>query len=411
MSVHVPSAIHGVPPAWFRLRSAVGFCVPMFAAGVMLPFVPVWLHDLGFSEGEVAMVLAVPMIAKVLVAPAAAVFADRLEERSNVLIWSAGLSVLLTMLLVSVDGFWAVLLLYRLLQAVFSPYVPVVESVLMTGVRRWGYDYGSMRLWGSLGFVAATLFAGWMIGQRGADAIPMLILGGFVLALASAFVVPRMGNARRKRGASEVVGTRGGGLPAPDGSLAQLHLQMMLIGACLVQASHAMLFAFSSIYWQQLGFSGTAVGLIWSGGVVAEVMVFAFSGRLLRLLGPWTMIRVGCAFAVCRWLLFPLPLGLAGYLGLQLTHALTFAFVHIGIQQRIVESVGEAQEASAQGNYFFYNGAFMALCTLACGPLYRQFGQNAYFFMAALAAVGLLVVGCAWYLVPRAFVSSGKDGS
>ncbi|SMC80859.1 MFS transporter [Rhizobium sp. RU36D] len=409
MTAHVPSAFYGAPPAWFRLRSALGFCVPMLTSGVILPFVPVWLKHLGFAEGEIALVLAVPMVAKVLVAPVVAVFADRLKERSTVLVWSAGLSVLLTLCLLSVDSFWVVLLLYSLLQAVFSPYMPVVESVLMTGVRRWGYDYGSMRLWGSLGFVLSTLVAGWVIGHAGADAVMPLVLGGFVLAVASALVVPRTGNVRRPvairpsetADAASRVSSR-------EGSLIQLHLQMLLIGACLVQSSHAMLYAFSSIYWQQLGFSGTAIGVLWSGGVVAEVLVFAVSGRLLKRLGPWTMVRFGCAVAVCRWLLFPLPLGLTGYLLLQFTHAFTFAFVHLGIQQRIVEAVGEAHEASAQGNYFFYNGAFMALCTLACGPLYRHFGQSGYLFMAGLAAVGLLVVIAAWYMLPGGPVSGGK---
>lgn len=411
MTAHVPFAFHGVPPAWFRLRSAVGFCVPMLTSGVILPFVPVWLKNLQFSESEIALVLAVPMVAKVLVAPVVAFFADRLEERSAVLIWSAGLSVLLTLCLLSVDSFWAVLVLYSLLQAVFSPYMPVVESVLMTGVRRWGYDYGAMRLWGSLGFVGATLLAGWVVGHRGADAILYMILAGFVLAAGSAMVVPRTGNVRRSISARKDRPDPAIGTSSRDGSLIQLHLQMLLIGACLVQASHAMLYAFSSIYWQQLGFSGTAIGVLWSGGVVAEVLVFAISGRLLRFLGPWTMIRFGCAVAVCRWLLFPLPLGLTGYLLLQVTHAFTFAFVHVGIQQRIVEAVGEAHEASAQGNYFFYNGAFMALGTLASGPLYRQFGQSGYLFMAGLAAVGLLVVICAWYMLPRGAVSGGKKVS
>ncbi len=51
--------------------------------------------------------------------------------------------------------------------ATFAPYVPVVESIVISGVRRWGLDYGSMRVWGSIAFIASTLIGGEMIGLLG----------------------------------------------------------------------------------------------------------------------------------------------------------------------------------------------------------------------------------------------------
>lgn len=401
MSAEHSPAGHGAPPQWFRLRSALGLCAPMMSSGVILPFFPVWLQSRGFAAEDIAVVLAVPMIVRVFVAPAVAYLADRLEERRDVLVWSAALSVVLAAALLTVDGFWAVMILFTLMQAAISPYAPVVESVLMTGVRRWGYDYGSMRLWGSLGFVVATLAVGRLVATFGGGVIAPVIIFCLGVAVAASFVVPRVGNARRRQPILA-------GGSANTGSLVQLHLQMLLIGACLVQSSHAMLYTFSSIYWQEIGFSGTAVGILWSAALFGEITVFAFARRLLRWLGPWTMIRLGCTLAVCRWLLFPMPLGFAGYMALQATHAFTFAFVHVGVQQRIVQAVGESHEASAQGNYFFYNGAFLAACTVASGMLYREFGMAGYHFMAGLAAIGLGIVIVSWYLLPSGKVSGGN---
>uniref|UniRef100_UPI0032DF306B MFS transporter n=1 Tax=Escherichia coli TaxID=562 RepID=UPI0032DF306B len=37
---------------------------------------------------------------------------------------------------------------------------------------------------------------------------------------------------------------------------------------CLLQGAHAAYYGFSAIYWQQAGYSASAVGYLWSLGVV-----------------------------------------------------------------------------------------------------------------------------------------------
>ncbi len=118
-------------------------------------------------------------------------------------------------------------------------------------------------------------------------------------------------------------------------------------------------------------------------------------------------MRIGCAVAVLRWTLFPMPLDFWGYLALQATHAFTFAFVHIGIQHRLVEAVREDQEASMQGAYVFYNGVFLALSTVLSGVLYRQFGLTSYVAMSVLALVGLSIIALAAKLQPQRVASGG----
>ncbi len=72
---------------------------------------------------------------------------------------------------------------------------------------------------------------------------------------------------------------------------------LALVGVAIQQSSHAMLYAFSSIYWHHLGFSGTEVGILWSAGVAAEVMVFFISKHLNRRFSAWTLIRSAARFA------------------------------------------------------------------------------------------------------------------
>lgn len=399
LAAKLPSG-EGVPPH-FRLRSALSYCAPLVVNGIAVPFFPVWLATLHFNDREIGVILAVPMVVRVLVAPVVSLIADRMQERANVLLCSGALSLLTAFALYLTDDFWPVLFVYALQGATYAPYLPVVESIAISGVRRWGFDYGSMRVWGSIAFIFATLAGGQLIGQwGGAIVLPAMVIG-FILTTLMAFVTPRIGPTRRR---GQPIGVK---MPGA-GSLASPHLLITMIGVSVQQSSHAVYYSFSSIYWHQIGFSGTEVGILWSVGVAAEVVMFFQSKRLSRRFSAWTLITFGSLVSIGRWILFPVNFGLAGYLALQCLHAFTYACVHTGIQRRIVATVQETQESSAQGTYFFLNGMFLGITTFASGYLYAWLGLASFYLMAIIAVAGLLLVFLAHSLQPQSAADGGK---
>ncbi|MBB5573665.1 PPP family 3-phenylpropionic acid transporter [Rhizobium paranaense] len=359
-----------------------------------MPFFPVWLAGLNFGDREIGLILAVPMVVRVLVVPIVGILADRVEERANVLFWSGALSLLTAIALYWTSDFWPVLLVYGIQGATYAPYLPVVESIAISGVRRWRFDYGSMRVWGSIAFIFSTLIGGQMIQKWGGSMVLPSMVGGFFLTTVMAFFCPRIGPTRRRNQPINLQAPTGGGLRSPQ-------LLITMIGVSVQQSSHAVLYTFASIYWRTLGFSGTQIAVLWSIGVAAEVMVFFMSKMLSRRFSAWTLIFFGSSMCVLRWILFPINFGFIGYFVLQCFHSCTYACVHTGIQRRIVASVQEAQEASAQGSYFFYNGMFLGLMTLASGYLYAWLGVSSYYVMAGVAAFGLAMVVLARNLQPH----------
>ncbi|EJJ24825.1 MFS transporter [Rhizobium sp. CF142] len=395
-----PSTGEGAPPR-FRLLSALCYSAPLLVNGIVLPFFPVWLATHQFNDHQIGTILAVPMVVRVLVAPIVAVFADRMQERAHVLLWSGMLSLLTAIALYWTSNFWPVLIVFALQGATFAPYVPVVESIVISGVRRWGLDYGSMRVWGSIAFIISTLTGGELVGRWGGGMVLPVMIFGFVLTITMAVFCPRIGPTRRRGQPINLPATTGSGLREP-------HLLLLLLGVSIQQSSHALLNAFSSIYWHQLGFSGTEVGMLWSAGVASEVTVFFLSRRLNRRFNAWTLIRFGCAVSICRWVFFPTETSFIGFFMLQCLHGFTYAFVHTGVQRRIVATVQETQEASAQGAYFFYIGMASGLMTIASGYIYSALGLDSYYVMACVAAFGLALVIIAYYLQPQRLASGGN---
>lgn len=397
-----PSQAVTPAPRYFVERIALLYCAPLIVNGFAMPFFPVWLDDLSMSDFEIGIVLAVPMFVRVLTAPLVGLLADRLQERANVLIWSGVLSLMTAIALFFTDSFWPVLIVYAVQGAVYSPYIPIVEAITLTGVRRWGFDYGIMRLWGSLAFVGATMLGGEMIGIfSGSMVLPAMAIG-FVLTIVMGIAAPRVGKAQRPSAAGSLLGS-----PTPR-ALRQPDLQMLLIGVTLVNGSHAMLFAFSALYWQSIGFSGFEIGVLWSAAVLAEVVIFVFARQMVRHFSIWTMILSGCGLAVLRWILFPMDLGFWGYFVLQCFHAFTFATMHTGMQIRLVEKVSEAQEASAQGLYFFYTGIFTAIFTFLSGYFYSWYGVQGFYFMSVFALIGTGFAVVSLLAQPQSAGSGGK---
>lgn len=400
MTADSPLVYHQPAPPYFVLRTAFLFAAPFFVNGVALPFFPVWLRSLSMTDLQIGLVLSVPLLVRVITAPVAGVIADRIGERADVLIWSAGLSLLTALAFFMGGGFWVVLIVYGLQGAVYSPYVPIVDSIALSGVRRWGFDYGRIRVWGSLSFIVATMMGGMLIGRYGGGIVLPVMAAGFVLTVIAALLSPKVGRPRRANAIPA--------LETPPNSLRQKDLQLLLLGVTLVNGSHAMLYAFSALYWQQLGFTGTQIAVLWSAGVLAEVLVFMVAKNIRRHVSVFTMILSGCALAVVRWILFPLGTDFLWFLGLQCLHAFTYAIMHSGMQGRIVERVSEDREASAQGLYFFYTGTFTAFITLISGSLFERFHVYGFWAMGGFAFLGLFMAVLGWRLQPHSLGSGGR---
>lgn len=391
MRFKLPAPYGPCGPRQLWWRTAFAFCAPLAVNGIALPYFPVWLRTLDYSDYEIGVILALPLIVRILSAPAIGLIAGRVEDRSTILLWSGGLSLMTAVALFFTTGFWPVLLVYCLQTAAYSPYLPVVDSLAITGARRFGLDYAAMRGVGSAAFVVSTLGAGVLIGIGGGTMVLPAMTFGFCLTVLMGLYAPHFGKAPPPQALA--AGTK-------RGELRQSFVQLMMIGAAIVNSAHGMLYAFASIYWSGIGFSGAHIGVLWAIGVVAEIVVFFLGALILRRFNAWTLMRFGAAVAVCRWLIFPVPMGFSGYFLLQIAHAFSFAMVHLGIQRKILETVQEHQEASAQGTYFFYTGLFLAISTYLSGVIFTRFGVTGFYAMAVIASIGLGLIITAYYLQP-----------
>jgi MFS transporter, PPP family, 3-phenylpropionic acid transporter len=371
----------------FATRLALFYVALFISIGIQLPFFPLWLEAKGLDAGMIGLVLASPMVVRLFAIPVVTRFADHRQALWGGILVAAALAAAGNFALGFTEGGIAILVAFALASVPFTSIMPLAEAYALRGLAQVGRAYGPVRLWGSAAFVAGSLIAGWILDSITPGNLIWLIAAAILAAtVAAARLVPLP---RR--------------IPAPDkpepsylGLLRTPGFVAVAAAAGLIQASHAVYYGFSSLDWKAAGMDGTAVGALWAVGVVAEITLFAVSGRLPHWFGPAALLVVGALGAILRWGAMALDPPLVFLPLLQCLHGLSFGATHLGAVGFVARAAPPGRAATAQGSLAVVLGGTMALSMVLSGWLYESFGGLAYAGMALMAAAGGVCAVVAW---------------
>jgi MFS transporter, PPP family, 3-phenylpropionic acid transporter len=370
------------------LRLASFYGAIFLLVGIFLPFFPVWLKTRGLSNVEISLILAAPLLSRVIFTPIIAFLADHHGDRRRVLIMLTWGSFLALMGFIPLQGFWPLLTVALIFGVFWTSVMPLTESIAMTEVKLKGLDYGRIRLWGSLTFIVASLGGGFLIDRFGEAIILHMMLAGMVITILSAYTLPSGTTKKQMEKAA----------PLPPihwrDALKLMHSKLFilfLLTSAGIQSTHAIYYGFGTLHWQSLHIAAGTIGALWAVGVIAEVTLFAWSKPVLDRLGPTNLLVFAALGAVVRWTITAFDPPLAVLFLVQILHAASFGAAHLGAIHFIARAVPDHYSATGQGLYAaFAMGIIMGIMTTLSGALYAEFGSYAYLFMSALAAVSLV---------------------
>jgi PPP family 3-phenylpropionic acid transporter len=360
----------------FASRLALVYAAFFLIVGWHLPLFPVWLTARGLDPAAIGFVLAAMQAVRVVGTPIGTRIADRYGSLRGAIVVTTIASVVAIVLLGVTTGFAFVLVASVMLAFISAPVLPLTDAFGLKGLAQRGRSYGPVRLWGSVAFIVANLTGGVLLNVLApGHLIWVICAGNCALALAAMLLPPMPADS------------------APRGTGSHSHLRQpaflaIAAAASLIQASHAVYYGFSTLDWTAKGFDGVTIGVLWALGVVAEIVLFAFAGRLPRSIGPVTLIVIGAAGGILRWgaMTFDPPAALL--FPLQLLHALSFGATHLGMMMFLSHNAPEGNRAAAQGDVSTASSLAMAAASALAGVLYGASGAVAYAAMAALAAAG-----------------------
>ena len=371
----------------FAVPVALFFAALFVVYGMNVPFMLVWLNWRGLTPGEISVVIAAPLFLRLFVTPIIAMVADREMAHRRYLIILAWLSLVFVAALGLSSSFGAILVFATLLMLCNSTIMPLIETIAVGGMRQSGFDYGRVRLWGSLSFVAASFAGGFAINAFGGGAGVWLIAFGCVLTVAAAHILPSQGGVDERANPSVPLWRA----DAIRELVQRREFRFFLLAAGLAIGSHAAFYAFGILIWEAHGLSAAWCGSLWAIGVFAEVLLFSVSGQLVQRIGAARLIAMGGAASIVRWLAMAFDPPLAVLLPLQILHGLTYGATHIGAIHYIHETVSRDKQGTAQALYAtISSGLAMGCLTLIAGWMYASAGSLSYLAMAATSLVSLV---------------------
>lgn len=357
--------------------------------GALVPYFALYLAARGFGAGEIAAVLAMPQLARVAAPAFWGWLADRTGAARGIVVFSAAVLVAGYALLPWIDGVTAVAALMLAMSLLSAGALPIVEALTLGALGARTERYGPIRLWGSVGFILAVLATGAWLDARAPQSLLAVVLPLAALSLAASLALPA-------RHVSLGAGR------ADERLLAVLARPEVLafFGASLcMNVAHGALYAFYSIYLEAEGYSKTAIGVLWTLGVLAEIVLFLLLPRLLRRFSLRAVLAASFACAVVRFLAIGWGVHSVVLLAAaQLLHAATFGVFHAASVATVHRLFPGA--LAARGQAFYSCIAFGlggAVGSLAAGWTWTALGASASFAVSALFALaGAILV--AWKL-------------
>jgi PPP family 3-phenylpropionic acid transporter len=353
----------------FRLSA---FYFAFFAyAGAFVAYFPLYLASRGLGAVEIAWVLALPPLARIFAPPFWGWVADRTGAHRAIVVMSCAVTALGFALL----PFTAqIALVIGVMSLLSSGAVPIVEAITLGSLAGQPGRYGPIRLWGSVGFIAVVLAGGLWLDYQPVATLPAALVFFMAITLAVALALPKS--------------TRSAHSHQDKLRFTPAARALCAAGSCNAVA-HGALYAFLTIHLEALGYSATAIGMLWTLGVLAEIGVFFYLPQLFRRFALSTILVFSLASGTARFLAIGWAADvLAIVLLAQLLHAATFGSFHAAAVAAVHRVFPEHAQARGQTWFSgFTYGAGAAAGFLISGWAWQGGGAPMAFTVSAMAAL------------------------
>ena len=267
---------------------------------------------------------------------------------------------------------------------------PLVEGLASLFLREENIDYGKARTYGSLGYTVVGIFIGGVLGYVGNGALYYILI--FLVALYLVFMFlpqPKLvenlnldnnSNNDKKESLYGWV-------------LKDRNAILLIVTIFLYQLSHTAYNNYNAIYLESMNISAKWLsGVILNVSVIAEIIFFIFSKRLVDKIKPKNLLVFAGVCAVIRWAALATFHNIYIFTVMQTFHAITFAVAHIAFILMLNRDYNNKEIIDMQNLYTAICFQLsMAIGLYIMGALWDISTSYVFYASAIIAAVGTVV--------------------
>ena len=331
-----------------RSRLSVMMFLEYVIWGSWLPLLALYLTDvLQFSGAEIGWVFATPAVACLVGLFVGGQVADRLISTERLLAICHVIGGTAMFALAWQRAFWPFLILMQVYQLAFIPTVALTNAVVFHNVPDARRDFGRLRMWGTIGWIAASWPFVFILAGKTGDSLHAALGNIFVVAgLASyglaafAFLLPRTAPSQ---------GTAGNAPLAAIKLLAVPSLLVLFVVTLLDSLVHQAYFQWTSPFLERAGLPANWIMPAMSIGQVAEIVTMGGLGAVLARLGWRKTMALGIAAHAARFFIYAIGNPLWLMVAVNVVHGMCYAFFFAAVYIFVDEQFPKDSRTSAQG--------------------------------------------------------------
>ncbi|MES2538412.1 MAG: MFS transporter [Pseudomonadota bacterium] len=364
-------------------KQSFSFALFFFAyygyVGAFTPYASLFFANKGMTAAQIGILMSLMQVMRIFGPNLWGWVADRSQKRVLVLRFTAMAALVSFAGIFFGQTFAQFLIVMIVLNAFTSAQGPLSEALMLSEMRGDLTHYGRLRLWGSVGFILAVTVAGELLDWQGIEFLPWIVLALLALVL---FASLRMQEAPQIHAPHQPHSIKA--------LLKRREVIAFFVSTFLMIAAHAALYVFYSLYLAQIGYGTAAIGLMWSLGVVAEIVFFYTQAPIFRRFGVQKLMMASLFIAVLRFLM-------TGFWGeyvilmliAQIMHAATFGMHHSASVATLQRWFAGSLQARGQALYISISyGLGGTLGGIMLSVIWDKFGAEAVFLTAAMLALG-----------------------
>lgn len=368
------------------------YLVYFLATGALLPFLNLFYASIGIDRWGIGVLAAIPQVMYLFAAPLWAGLADALHLHKRLLPTIMLVTLPPILVLVWVHNFMALIILILLHAFCLAAVIPLADHAVLSMLGDHKYRYGSLRIWGAVGFGGMA----WIMGVIAeAAGIQTIFVAYVVLMAMGAWVATHLPEPRIERAEPFFTSIRRFAIDQ--------RWQGFLLAVFMTGITYSIISAFFVILMKDLGAGEGLFGLSMAAAGLSELPVFFFSAFLIRRWKPRGLLTVAIMLYALRALFYSLIKDPGWGVLIQMLHGPTFAALWVAGVTFAGEIAPPGVGASAQSAFVATLFGLAGVAgSLLGGSLYDLIGPRALFQLATVSAmVGLLF----WQLAQRGKVS------
>ncbi|MEI7757733.1 MAG: MFS transporter [Bacteroidota bacterium] len=355
-----------------------------FFVGSFVPYWGIYLQSENFSPSSIGILLSLFQISRIVAPNFWGWLADHTGYRVKWIKLTSFLGLIGFIGVFWAKGFFWIFLVMSALSLFTSSTLPLAESLTLAHLATTDGHYSRIRLWGSIGFIVASLFLGYLIDFQGINILLWILLIAQAIIFFLSNTIPETQDIQHKTNDLSIWKI----IKTPS-------VIALLVGCTLMVSAHGVLYNFYSIYLKDHGYSSGTIGWLWAVGVICEILIFMAMPKILQRFSLKAILLMSLFLGVIRFILIGVsPDHLYLLFIAQMFHAATFGSFHAASIEVIAYYFKGRNQTRGQAIYnSVAYGIGGTIGGLGGGYLIQYLGGQLGFMIAAISPlIGFVVI-------------------